>query len=94
MLFLSKIAIGKICSIHAPIKISYSILRVRPKPPKSAGTRRKGLPLVNVLFHTCDRSLLVVQLRTAFVHFAAFKSSFPGPPNFREFGKTGALNSR
>ena len=35
---------------------------------------------MNVLFHACDRGLLVVQLRTAFVHFAAFKIIFPRFP--------------
>ena len=57
-----------------------SILRVRPEPLKSVGTRRKGLSLVNVLFHAHDRGLPVVQLRTAFVHFAAFKIIFPRFP--------------
>ena len=40
----------------------------------------KGFLLILLFSNTCDRSLLVVQLRTAFVHFAAFKIIFPRFP--------------
>ena len=50
---------------------NYSILPVRPEPPKSAGTHRNVLPLVNVPFYARDLGFRVVQLRTVFVHFAA-----------------------
>ena len=35
---------------------------------------------MNVLFHAYDHGLLVVQIRTAFVHFAVFKIIFPRFP--------------
>ena len=38
---------------------------------------------MNVLFHAHDRSLPVVQLHTAFVHFATFKIIFPRFPQIR-----------
>ena len=73
----------------------YSILRTRPEPLKSLDTHRKGLPFVNVLFYACDRGLLIVYLRTAFVHFAAFNIIFPRFfLNSWEFGKTEKTGAR
>ena len=48
----------------------------------------KGFLLILLFSNTCDRSLLVVQLRTAFVHFAAFKIIFPRFPQIlKNLGK-------
>ena len=49
---------------------------------------------MNVPFYAYDRGPLVVQLRTAFVHFAAFKIIFRGFPKFPGMSGSGFLNSR
>ena len=59
---------------------SSSILCMRPEARKTANTGRKGFPFMNIFFHTHNRGLPVVQLRTAFVHFTTFKIIFPQFP--------------